>query len=87
MCFFTSGIFKCVEYICFAFVMTNTHSCVLGVIVRAGVIQNFKSVKALKSYEPSKIGYSKVIDVLVRASFVACNVVTQQQIGFKNVEH
>ena len=41
--------------------------------------QTFKSSKALKSYEASKIGYSKAIDVLVRASCVACDVVTQQQ--------
>ena len=45
--------------------------------------QTFKSSKALKSYEASKIGYSKAIDVLVRASFVACDVVTQQQMRFR----
>ena len=41
--------------------------------------QTFKSSKALKSYEASKIGYSKAIDVLVRASCVACDVVAQKQ--------
>ena len=41
--------------------------------------KTFKSSKALKNCEASKIGFSKMIDVLVRASCVACDVVTKKQ--------